>query len=309
MSSQVYLSTETDRVKRAKLNNVIQSLDCFVSCTTNDKTCQQYGIINYCGTLTKGQSISGTKRPMTTNVPISTTNGTWVGNVDESGNLIIKNTNEVACTTTCATINKSATYAAYTYCKISEIDCCELVSQTSDTRTYEECGYTVTCNTVVLCCRHTIRKILTPNSEYIICGWDTRQQNPLVMLYYNNTAGRWCSIYCDGQCGIKCHQFQVSGNKIIGCTCWWRYYNGDSYSLEVGKFDVDNECINVYGINYVKCFSDRLSSVSNAASGYCQSDDKKNYSSVEMVVNTTFCTTTCTFVKPLGEVSINMRYM
>ena len=46
-----YVSSIENRYSRAKLNNDIHSLDDFVSFTTNDKTEQEYGTIDYCGPL------------------------------------------------------------------------------------------------------------------------------------------------------------------------------------------------------------------------------------------------------------------
>ena len=308
MSEQVYLSSETDRTKRAKLNNVIQSLDLFVSCTTNDATKQQYGIIDYCGVLTEGQTIAGTKLPMRSGVPISTVNGVWIGNINEAGNLVVKNTNEVACTTTCATVQKSASYNVYTYCKIAEDDKCELINRTTNTCTFVENGYTVTCTTITSCCKHTIRRLLYPNDVDVICGWYTRQQNPRSMLRYTQAEG-WHPVSGDGW-GLCGHRFYISDNKIIGCTRFRTNYIYHTYEIEVGNFDIDNECVNLYGISYVKCLNRRLI---DGGSGTRASDcwnNQNDYSSVEMIIDTTFTNTTCTFSKPIsGNVCISQMYM
>ena len=307
-TNQVYLSSETDRTKRAKLNNVIQSLDCFVSCTTNDKTQQLYGTIEYCGVITDGQAIAGTKPPMCANVPVSTVNGVWVGNINEAGNLIIKNTNEVVCSTTCATVNKSASYNVYTYCKIGEEDKCELIGRTTNTCTFVENGFTVTCTTITSCCKHTIRKLLRPNDVDVICHWYTRQQNPRSMLRYNQAQG-WHVVCGDGW-GLCGHRFYISDNRIIGCTRYQTNYNFHTYEIEVGSFDIDNECVNLYGISYVKCLNQRMADGGSGARASDCWDNQYDYSSVEMIVDTTFTNTTCTFSKPISDcVCISQMYM
>lgn len=90
MNQVTYVSSEKDRVKQSQLNNVIQSLNCFVSCTTPDTTQQDYGEICYTGPIKKGQIIKGNKKPKKAGTPVIA-NGAWLGNIDRNGQLIITN--------------------------------------------------------------------------------------------------------------------------------------------------------------------------------------------------------------------------
>lgn len=89
-----YLSDESDTTRRTKINNVIKSLSCFISETTNDKTEQDYGIICYCGPITLGQIIKGTKIPKVANTPVIA-NNTFIGTIQGNGDLVVSNTYKV----------------------------------------------------------------------------------------------------------------------------------------------------------------------------------------------------------------------
>ena len=60
-SLTTYVSSVDETKKRDSVNNVIKSLSCFITETTNDKTCQDYGYICYMGPIQVGQVIHGTK--------------------------------------------------------------------------------------------------------------------------------------------------------------------------------------------------------------------------------------------------------
>lgn len=91
MSDQVIrVSSIEDRVKRSRLNNVIDSLNNYVSCTTNDTTSQDYGMISYCGDLKVGQIIHGNKRPRKSGTPIIVSN-TYLGLLATDGSLTVEN--------------------------------------------------------------------------------------------------------------------------------------------------------------------------------------------------------------------------
>lgn len=92
MESQVtYVSSIPNRFKKAKLNNVIQSLNCFVSCSCPDVTEQDYGYICYCGCVYDGQYIKGNKKPQKSGTPVIV-NNTWLGTIDNNGYLKVENT-------------------------------------------------------------------------------------------------------------------------------------------------------------------------------------------------------------------------
>lgn len=89
-SNVTYVSSIDNREKRSKLNNVIKSLSDFVTCTTPDVTCQNYGIIDYCGTICKGQIIPGNHKSMRSGTPV-TACGTYIGKINGDGNLKVDN--------------------------------------------------------------------------------------------------------------------------------------------------------------------------------------------------------------------------
>ena len=86
-----YVSSVENRYKKAKLNNVIQSLNCFVTCSSPDTTIQDYGYICYCGCIYEGQYIQGNKKPRRAGTPVIV-NNTWLGTIDNNGYLRVENT-------------------------------------------------------------------------------------------------------------------------------------------------------------------------------------------------------------------------
>ena len=92
MTSQVtYVSSVENRYKRSKLNNVIQSLHCFVSNTTPDVAEQAFGLIDYCGPICKGQLIKGNQPAKKAGTPI-TAMGVYLGDINKDGVLQVTNT-------------------------------------------------------------------------------------------------------------------------------------------------------------------------------------------------------------------------
>lgn len=114
MNQVTYVSSEQDIVKKSQLNNVIQSLNCFVSCTAPDKTEQEYGILSYTGTIKKGQVLCGSKRPRKAGTPVIA-GGAWLGNIDRNGRLTITNT----CSST-STISVTEGYCCIQYNAIQD---------------------------------------------------------------------------------------------------------------------------------------------------------------------------------------------
>ncbi len=95
MDSVSYVSSEEDKMKQAKLNNVITSLRDYVSCTTPDSTLQDFGTLEYEGTIRLGQVICGSRKPRAANVPIISDNNVFLGYLDENGNLTVSNTKQI----------------------------------------------------------------------------------------------------------------------------------------------------------------------------------------------------------------------
>ena len=86
-----HVSSIEDRIKKQKLNNVLDSLNDLIDCSYNSKTCQDYGQLCYEGSLTLGQTIEGTKQPQRQNVPIVTTSNVYIGDISSNGSMIVKN--------------------------------------------------------------------------------------------------------------------------------------------------------------------------------------------------------------------------
>lgn len=138
MNEIAHVSSIDDRVKRQKLNNVLDSLNDLVDYSTNDKTKQDYGQIQYCGNLVLGQEIQGTKKPRRQDVPIVTTSNAYVGMMQPNGSVMVENgyTLSASCTScTCkqARVSMGAqtlpweVYPAYNCCcndSYCWTDCC-----------------------------------------------------------------------------------------------------------------------------------------------------------------------------------------
>ena len=88
---QNYVSSIDNKLKQSKLNNVILSLDCLVSCSTNDKTEQNYGVIEYSGPISPGQVIKGSKKPMKSGTPVIADN-IFLGVINNDGDLTVSKT-------------------------------------------------------------------------------------------------------------------------------------------------------------------------------------------------------------------------
>lgn len=114
MNQVTYVSSEQNRVKKSQLNNVIQSLNCFVSCTTPDETVQEYGLLEYTGTIKKGQVLYGNRKPKKAGTPVIA-GGAWLGNIDRNGRLTITNT----CSST-STISVTEGYCCIQYNAIQD---------------------------------------------------------------------------------------------------------------------------------------------------------------------------------------------
>lgn len=97
----IRVSSIHDKKPRGQLNRVIESLDCFVSCTTNDVTEQNYGVISYAGPIYKGQIIKGNKKAHKSGTPVVVSN-TYIGMIKSSGDLEVENTcTSLSCSCTC----------------------------------------------------------------------------------------------------------------------------------------------------------------------------------------------------------------
>lgn len=86
-----YVSSENNREKRSQINNVIQSLHCYINNSTPDKTEQEYGILSYTGKIKKGQVIQGNKRSSKKSGTPVIANGAYLGDIDQNGRLVIDN--------------------------------------------------------------------------------------------------------------------------------------------------------------------------------------------------------------------------
>lgn len=87
-----YVSSENNREKRSQINNVIQSLHCYINNSTPDETEQEYGILSYTGKIKKGQVIQGDKHSSKKSGTPVIANGAYLGDIDQNGRLVIENT-------------------------------------------------------------------------------------------------------------------------------------------------------------------------------------------------------------------------
>lgn len=228
MNEMTYVSSINDRVKRQKLNNVIESLDCFISCTTNNKTLQNYGEMSYCGAIVPGQVVEGSRRPRRSNQPILTTTNAYVGSLNDAGNLIINCSPLVITGTSCTyTTNKTGTPSASDRTNIGDVDKFEVVSHCSN------CCVVNTNDLCVLSCdclRHTI--CCTLWNTYAACSiFNTQTQSGIGWV--------------DGQSAIVCADGCLYGN--VSFNIWFGpipvHYNA---CASMAKYDVSNECICVF---------------------------------------------------------------
>ena len=95
MNEITHVTSVENKYSRAKLNNVLDSLNCLVSCTTNDVTEQDYGVLDYCGPIVIGQTITGNKRPRKSGTPVIVSN-VYLGKIDANGSLVIENATAVS---------------------------------------------------------------------------------------------------------------------------------------------------------------------------------------------------------------------
>ena len=107
MNEITHVTSVENKYSRAKMNNVLDSLNCLVSCTTNDVTEQDYGVLDYCGPVILGQTIYGNKRPRKSGTPVIVSN-VFLGSIDANGSLTIENATSSA---TGYSINESYQYS------------------------------------------------------------------------------------------------------------------------------------------------------------------------------------------------------
>lgn len=140
-----YVSSVGNTWKKTKLNNVIESLNCFVSNTTNDKTVQDYGTLSYTGKLYKGLHIQGDKKPKTAGTPVIY-NGIPLGKIDGNGTLIVQNVTNTSSVPHEHNGWTNICYGLYNYqcCKYSSTTCtgeqfCTWVDYCSETCKVTNC--------------------------------------------------------------------------------------------------------------------------------------------------------------------------
>lgn len=138
-----YVSDADDTKKRDSVNNVIKSLSCFITETTNDKTCQDYGYICYTGPIQVGQVIHGTKKPKRGGIPV-VTNGLYIGSIDEKGDLLVTNTTQVRNGYTSSTVYTGIQYTLYEHQSYGDVGYeCTACEPESETCCYNEDGWDV----------------------------------------------------------------------------------------------------------------------------------------------------------------------
>ncbi len=210
MNSVSYVSSETNKVQQAKLNNVITSLKDFVACTTNDKTEQEYGVIEYNGAICLGQTIKGNKKPRTRNVPVISNNNVFLGYLDETGSLVVSNNKQIYNTASSLCMTGTGTSAV----------CCSSI-QECDTK------YNISCTCEI---KNTVEKNkLTTETTWNIsdCCIICENMQQCIASVYNGSAcaGYGCTTFFrDGE-----NNQNVKANNRI--TVNGREYNWTSPTL------------------------------------------------------------------------------
>ena len=281
-----YLSSENDYVKRSKLNNVICSLDNLISSTTNDKTLQDFGEIEYCGILCKGQVIHGTKPPSVSCVPVFTTSNVFVGYIHENGDLIVENDTDIVGTTSCAVTSKSGPInvewaTCYDPVLHQEYDTCELICSNTTSRTYAECGYNVTCTCTTSCYCHKIQHIINPHSFEVICGNCNRQQRASVICYGSYLRNADTSMF-------------IENGKLCVCMGYNDYEDDHHhFCFQNGCFDIDNERFIDCNISAIK-YGNSIVAPAYFYAGTIAVASTCYYITMDMTVCTTSVTCVCT---------------
>ena len=281
-----YLSSENDYVKRSKLNNVICSLDNLISSTTNDKTLQDFGEIEYCGILCKGQVIHGTKPPSVSCVPVFTTSNVFVGYIHENGDLIVENGTDIVGTTSCAVTSKSgpinvAWATCYDPVLHQDYDTCELICSNTTSRTYAECGYNVTCTCTTSCYCHKIQHVINPHNFEVICGNCNRQQRASVICYGSYLRNADTSMF-------------IENGKLCVCMGYNDYHNDHhNFCFQNGCFDIDNERFIDCNISAIK-YGNSVVAPAYFYAGTIAERSTCYYINMDMTVCTTTVTCVCT---------------
>lgn len=267
-SNVTYVSSIDNREKRSKLNNVIESLNKFVTCTTPDVTCQNYGTLSYCGPICVGQFIQGDKKAMKAGTPV-TAMGVYLGKVNNDGLLKIENIenvtfSECTCPATITvtrnfTFDPSAAGGQSSYFSDSGWVCC--MTHTTDSCT-DSCGV---CHVVdVWTCTYT-REITDfcaydnayPGNSKLESGCNLAEPGYVCNYDYSGRIA-WSakcdsgSTHCTCYCGFP--EFYKSTNHWGVClrkssaSCFRPYsvYNYQIYdvciSCEPATTDIYNHC-------------------------------------------------------------------
>ncbi|MBQ2173741.1 MAG: hypothetical protein II453_01325 [Alphaproteobacteria bacterium] len=147
---QNYVSSIDNKLKQSKLNNVILSLDCLVSCSTNDKTEQNYGVIEYSGPISPGQVIKGSKKPMKSGTPVIADN-IFLGVINNDGDLTVSNNCQTKSSWSVDSKYQDITYDFTWLGTVSSCYQCTLTSCNTCCSTTTLDGWEVTCTCTTYC--------------------------------------------------------------------------------------------------------------------------------------------------------------
>ena len=282
MNSVSYVSSEADKMKQSKLNNVITSLKDYVSCTTPDSTIQDFGTLEYEGTICLGQVIKGNKKPRASNVPIISNNNVFLGYLDENGDLTVSNTKQICSTCTSLTVGGSA-YAGVYPSSITECD--------------TKCTLSCTC-----CVENKIEKnVFTTITTTCICDCCIICENMQQCIYriYNGSScvGCGCTHFCRRG---ENSEFVYALNCIAvgGCIFWWS-------SPDLIQFNIDTQKIVHLSDN--KAFVDGCLHCICGSSYCARLCDCKNGLDFEMSLECTFVDTVT--YATTDSVSVYERYV
>lgn len=263
MTSQVtYVSSVEDRCKRSKLNNVIQSLHCYISNSTPDVACQDFGLIDYCGPICKGQLIKGNQPAKRAGTPV-TAMGVYLGDINKDGILQVTNTQSL-------NWSQSAPPPQIDVCSYWNYSLCFCTNATGSSCYCEHDNGLVDCNYTCerSCC-------ICPGCGYICPGCCCPECCRPYTVCYVCIKEVWvctytkdvldCCVFCDvfrGNPYIECggyvtdslHQVSLGRNQYLApgmyVSCW--PYDGlDKALYDSGYYKLDgsvNECCIAAGI-------------------------------------------------------------
>lgn len=227
MNQVSYVSSVCNKYSQAKLNRTIQSLNCFIDCSTPDETEQDYGLISYCGEINVGTVIKGNKAPRKSGIPIMYST-VCLGTLDKDGKLKITNNCQAitSCTTSICYCDITLTYnpsaassdTSY-YCEGEVTETKPVVSCITDCCEYsliEVSSYTCTnqvCEQCVFCCAFPGSSVMEGNNASLLSALGITNYGTICSYGLTCAANGYC--WCDGcLCYSSCYIYCIETSNM-----------------------------------------------------------------------------------------------